>query len=142
MGWLSNQKWKIKSVVKNLRKGKFKATFRYFWDTGYRRDINYMLDVVRNQDVKSVEAYVRVGEIQPCHGINYPDWVDHLIIQIKTFGYSSVDPIKVFYEASKKRYLVVDGNHRLSAVQKVFSKYQIIKVELLVPVSESKRESL
>lgn len=126
--------WKIRSVLKNIKKGKFKALVRYFYDQSYRSDVDYMLTLVRKEPVEVVDRLISLDEIVSGHSINYPEWVFVLRQEIREYGYKSIPPIKVIYDESKKKYLIVDGNHRFAALKRELGSLQRIKVQLLTPV--------
>lgn len=55
--------WKIRGFFREMYKMKFYATYRYFFDSKYRKDVNYMLNLVRRQPVTCGETEVKLGSI-------------------------------------------------------------------------------
>lgn len=125
--------WSVRSLFKNIRKGKWKAIFRMFYDKNYRDDIKYMLQVVRERPVKLVESEIPLNLIKSSHEINYWDWVIELRLRIRINGYLSLEPIKIIWDDVELKYLIVDGNHRFAALKKELSPYHKIPVQVLVP---------
>lgn len=125
--------WSIKSILKNLAKWKYRALLRFVYDSKYRQDVRYMLNVVRMKPVELIDSEVSLGNVISSHEVNYPGWVAHLRLQIVAYGPQHLPPIKVVYDPSKRKYLVVDGNHRLEALKKELPSVQRIRVELLIP---------
>ena len=136
--------WRLDKIIKNIKKKKFKAMLRYFYDSQYRDQVNYMVNLVKQNEVKCIETTVRIGDIKFGHSINYPKWVQILRYLIHRDGYLSLDPIKVIIDNSCGKYLVVDGNHRLMALKQELISSHKIPVKLLLPINVSRgtRESV
>lgn len=127
--------WHFDKIMANIKKKKFKAMFRYFFDSNYKRQVDHMIRTVKQRPVRCVESSVRIGDITYGHPINYPKWVSTLRWRIQHLGYTSLDPIKIIWDETKGKYLVVDGNHRLAALKReLINPNQRIPVQLLVPL--------
>jgi hypothetical protein len=121
----------IRSLYRNFKKGKYYAIFRVFWDSEYRGQIQYMRRLTRQHDLILSHGAVPLNSMTPGHSINYPKWVDHLVNQINTVGWKKMEPIKVIWDESQTKWLVVDGNHRLEALRRTLPKYMKIPVFIL-----------
>lgn len=130
-------KWHAKSIIKSFKHKKFKAIFRFFYDSKYRFQIQRLYSLTSDQPLKMVTGQLPIYNIKPGHDINYPEWVKILINRIETQGYKTLDPVKVIWNESMNSYMIVDGNHRFEALRSTLSKYQTIEVNMLVPKGES-----
>lgn len=125
-------KWWMRSLCREVRKGKFKAIFRYFYDSTYRTDIKYIADLTTGQGkLTSRMSYLKLNEIHFSHSINYPKWVNRLSEEL--LRTAEVPPIKVMYDYSKRKWIVIDGNHRLMAMKRVLPFYARVPVKILYP---------
>lgn len=125
--------WHFDKIMKNVKKKKFKAMFRTLFDREYRRQIQHMINTVKARPVDCVDSNLRLLDIEYGHSINYPEWVVSLQKQIRNQGYMSLEPVKVIWDPTKDKYLIVDGNHRLAALNRELSAHQRIPVKLLIP---------
>jgi hypothetical protein len=131
--------WRFKSIYKDLRKKKYKALFRYFYDPTYRTEVNYMLSLVRFEEMECIQSQIKIGDIVHGHSINYPLWIRKLRYQIRHKGYNSLEPLKVVWDSKKSKFLIVDGNHRLSALKAELGNLVVISVDTLIPKRLSRR---
>lgn len=127
----------VRSLYRNLKKGKFYAIFRVLWDSQYRQQIQYMRSLTRNLDLVLSHGSVPLTSIVSGHEINYPGWVKHLVNKINTQGWKKIEPIKVIWDESQSKWFVVDGNHRLEAFRRTLPKYTKIPVFILRPTEKS-----
>lgn len=135
-GLVKHLYWRIKSIIKNLKKGKIKSFLRFVYDSKYRNDINYMLETVRqHKGLRCINHQASLREIVQGHEINYPEWVDTLVDNIRINGYMNLEPIKVIWDPKIGKFLIVDGNHRFIALRKSLYPFQVVNVKLLVPIS-------
>ena len=130
-------KWWMRSLCREIRKLKFKAIFRYFYDGAYRKDIKHIADLTtRNGKLTSRMGHLKLYEIHFSHSINYPKWVKRLE---KELGHDVEnpmrwEPIKVMWDDAKGgRWIVIDGNHRLMAMKRVAPFYSMVPVRVLYP---------
>lgn len=123
----------VRSLYRNLAKGKFYAIFRVFWDKEYRAEIQHMRMLTRQYDLVLGHGSIPLRAIVRGHKINYPNWVNHLVDQINTRGWKKLEPIKVIWDKSKFKWLVVDGNHRLEAMKRTLPSSMKIPVFILRP---------
>lgn len=130
-------KAQVRSFFKNVKKGKYYSIFRGVWDSKYRADIHHMLVLTCSQDLVLGHGSVPLHSIVHGHAINYPEWVEHLAYHINIYGWKKLEPIKVIWDSSKNKWLVVDGNHRLAALKKTLPGYMSIPVFILRPVMEN-----
>lgn len=123
------------SIVKNLRKGKFHSLFRRYHDKKYRADIKHLWKITEEYELEVTAKYMPLGMINHSHDINYPQWVEKLVGDIRTMGVDSLEPIKVIYDRFNQRWIVVDGNHRLAAMRRVFRTWpqKMVEVKVLHP---------
>lgn len=105
-------------IIQELMLCKYRAVFKYFYKKSYRKDINYVRDILCKKKLQATEKRLPLFAIEFSHEINYPDWVDKLIDDLKQDP-TNYKRIKVFYD-EKRGFLVIDGNHRLKAMRKVF----------------------
>lgn len=126
-------KWWMASLVREARKRKFKAIMRFFYDRQYRADIKHIADLTTRAPLTSRFGHLKLHEISFSHAINYPKWVDRLEKELRweTVGAVELQPIKVMYDDSVKRWIVIDGNHRLMAMKRVCPFYAIVPVRIL-----------
>lgn len=125
----------VRSLIKNLKKKKFKSIFRVFWDSQYRHDIRYMKTLVQREERQVVKGLIKIGAIKLGHDINYPQWVRFLFNQLDAAEGLIVNlpPIKVVWDPKQLSWLVVDGNHRLRALQMYYPGNHQIEVDILEP---------
>lgn len=125
--------WHTRSAMKEFKKMKFKAIFRYLYDRQYRAQIDNLAEYTCDKDLRAIEdVQVRVGDVMFSHEINYPSWVDALVAQIHFKGLASLEPIKIMrHKSFDGKYLVIDGNHRLAAMKKSAHVTRWINVILL-----------
>lgn len=110
-------RWMIMIILQELRMFKFKAVIKYYIKPSYRKDINYLRDILSKDKLKGTKDVIPLFKIGFSHEINYPKWVDKIEKDIRR------DPenyrrIKVFHD--DEGYIVIDGNHRLQAMRRVF----------------------
>lgn len=126
----SKLKWWMRSFVKEMKMGKYKAVFRYFYDSQYRSNINHLMDLLCWGKLKMEEAHIRLEDIYHSHEVNYPGWVEELV-QIAQDEHAAKLPLmKVLWDYERKLWIVIDGNHRLAALRRVHEG-GMIKVNLL-----------
>jgi hypothetical protein len=128
--------WISCSFVRDVRKHKWKAIFRVLYDRTYRRDLQRIRRVIGDGYYKLVESELPLCQIHNSHAINYHDWVNTLVGRMFDTHWHP-QPIKVIRDPSRNwaggpYYLVVDGNHRLVAMKRIYSPGKIIKVYELV----------
>lgn len=128
---LRRSKFAFQSFLRNVRKRKYYSMFRFFWDSKYRSQVNHMVSLVTRGDVVIGHGCIPLRFIVQSHDINYPEWVKTLETQIRTRGYKSLEPIKIIWDHSKDKWLIVDGNHRLVAMKKCLSPTMKIPVLIL-----------
>jgi hypothetical protein len=118
---------KIKS---NFLKFKVYAMFRFLIDKDYRRDIRI---IKKMSEVPYVYKNVRVeiSELVAGHSVNYPRWVKKLVKQLLDGKHPP--HMEVMYHDRLKKYVVLDGNHRLPAFREVFGLNKKVHVKLRVP---------
>lgn len=138
MNWLNRYVKSVRSFIKNIKKGKFKAIFRGIWDPEYRAQINHMVRLTTRADMILCHDHVSIRSIVPGHAINYPDWVDTLCEQIRSHGWKSIEPIKVIWDPDQGKWLVVDGNHRFEALKRSLPPYVKIPVRVLMEAEYSR----
>ncbi len=101
-------------VIQEMMMCKWKAIFRMFWDTKYRKNIYHLRDILSKAPLTGEKSTLKLEEINFSHDINYPDWCDKLIFKLAC-NQSDYKRIKVFYDDN--RWIVIDGNHRLFALK-------------------------
>jgi len=138
-------RWWMRSLVREVKKGKFKAIFRYFYDTKYRNDIRHICDLTTGQGkLTSRMGHLKLADIHFSHDINYPKWVDRLVKELR-WEYEHAmkfEPIKVMYDQSTSRWVVIDGNHRLMAMKRVLPFYATVPVKILHPAHPQSVQAL
>ena len=102
-----------KSFVKNIIiKRKFKAYAQSFYDKEYRAQINRLYELTKGSS-GTLRWRIPVDTLKHGHKIIYPEYEQLLVNNDRI----PIDPIKVV-QLDDGTHLVVDGNHRLSAVIK------------------------
>ncbi len=133
--------WISRSLLANVKKRKWKAIFRATWDRSYRNQLSRIRRIIGSHEYELVEIEVPLYSISLSHSINYPDWVQVITSRINDWeGLYTPPMIKVVldWEHSKsdsERYMVVDGNHRLTAMKNCYSPGRNVKVLLMRPVA-------
>lgn len=124
-------RWTFFTLIRELKLHKFKAIARYFYDGKYRRDVNVIRDELCWGKLKSFKNEIPLGEIQSSHDINYSDWVIKLTRQLRddTTGIIDKRPIKVY--SLDGRWIVIDGNHRLMAMNLIWGRERKVPVQVL-----------
>jgi hypothetical protein len=127
-------RWWFRSFRREFHKKKYYAICRFFWDADYRRDIMHIAHITTEYRLRAVEGRMMLGLINPSHDINYPEWVDELEEKISMYNAAGIalDPIKVMWDWTVKRWCVIDGNHRLRALNRVFGPMMDVDVIFLV----------
>jgi len=119
-------RWTIMIIIQELKMCKYKAVFKYFVNPSYKRDINFLRDILSKGILTSEKTSMRLGDINFSHEINYPEWVQKLVRDLKQSP-NNYQRIKVFY-TEEKGWIVIDGNHRLKALKTVSNPDKIINV--------------
>ncbi len=120
-------RWTISIILQELLMGKYKAVLKYYFKPSYRKDINILRDKLAPYPLKAVKTTLGLRDIQKSHEINYPVWVDKLITRLEKG--EKLPPLKVIRH--NNYFLVVDGNHRLQALN-YFHKYADVTVDVLI----------
>lgn len=108
-------RWTIMIVIQELLMHKFKSIFRIFYDKTYRKSIYHLRDILSKAPLTSEKTTMRLGDISYSHDINYPKWVDYLIAKLK-IDKTDYKRIKTFFDTTANKWIVIDGNHRLAAL--------------------------
>lgn len=121
----------------SLKRGKFKAVFRYLLCPTYRRSVNYMRDLMTYEPYELHHRELELCLIRSSHNLNYPKWVNTLVRRIEDWeGLYRPKPMKVMYDWRRNdgTYMIIDGNHRLAALKRVFSPGFVVLVHELLPI--------
>lgn len=133
-------RWYSRSLIRELKKGKYYAILRYFIDQSYRRDINHIFRLTTAHKLRSHYSTMPLGDILPSHDINYPSWVDSLESEMATKApyLEIMTPIKVMFDHTRETFdgfsgawIVIDGNHRLAALNRIFLPTVDVPVQIL-----------
>jgi hypothetical protein len=125
--------WWWRSFRRERHKKKYFAIGRFFWDSSYRADIIHLARLTTRKRLYSIEGSMELRLIHPSHDINYPEWVDELerqIVEAKNVE-AAIIPITVIFDWTRNLWLVVDGNHRLTALNRVYGGMMEIPVIIL-----------
>ena len=130
-------RWWMRSFRREFHKRKYYAICRFFYDSNYRRDIVHIAHITTEYKLRAVDGRMMLGLINPSHDINYPGWVDDLEQKIAMYDAAGIplDPVKVMWDWTKKHWIVIDGNHRLRALNRVFG--AMMDAEVLFLVSDN-----
>ena len=126
---LCRVKWLFMIIIQELFKCKFKAIFKVFYNKTYRNDIYTLCKLLTARPLTSRPGMLSLKDIHFSHEINYPEWVDYLCFRFDTEGKEALKPLKVLHNG--KKWIVVDGNHRLQAAKMTFSGEEKIRVKVL-----------
>lgn len=132
-------RWWMRSLCREVRKGKFKAIVRYFYDSTYRMDIRHICHLTTGRGkLANRMSHLKLNEIHFSHSINYPRWVNKLEKELRwQVEYPMLwQPIKVMFDESKGQWVVIDGNHRLMAMKRVMPFYTNVPVKILFPIKQ------
>jgi len=121
-------RWTIMIIFQEAMMGKWKSIAKFYYKKSYRKDIKHLRDILSKGKLSARKIEMKLGDINYSHEINYPDWVDKLINDLKQDP-DNYKRIKVFNDNGN--YIVIDGNHRLKALNEVFSANKLIKVLFL-----------
>ena len=134
MSYLKFCRWWYRSFRREFRKKKYYAMGRFFWDAEYRSNIVHIARITTAYKLRAVEGRMMLGLINPSHDINYPEWVDSLEESISKYDAAGLpmDPVKVMWDWTANRWIVIDGNHRLRALNRVFGAMMDVEVIFLV----------
>lgn len=118
-------KWMILIIIQELKMRKYKAIIKYFYRKSYRKDINFLKDILSKGKLSSTKSIMRLGSIHYSHEINYPEWVRKIEDDLMEDS-ENYHRIKVYQHEGKM--LVIDGNHRLKALNNLFPSNKLVKV--------------
>ncbi len=111
-----------KSFYKNvIIKRKFKAFWLILTDPEFKANLNRLHDLCKGKK-RLVTRRISKDRIVPGHRIVYPAYAQSLV------GAVYIPPIKVVYDSKRRKYVIVDGNHRLPAILATSTKYAIVEV--------------
>lgn len=127
-------KWLLMVIIQELSKKKYRAVIKYWTKPSYRKDINFLKEILSKGRLTSFDTKMLLGTINYSHEINYPQWVVELEKKLRKDP-NDYERIKVFIHEGK-RY-VIDGNHRLKSLNNVFNSNKLINVKLLTYKNES-----
>lgn len=97
-------------------KRKGKSLVAYLVDPQYRKDIDKVREHV-GFGGKMESTCIPLGLLESAHKVHYWDWVYKLINRIhKGERIDKTNPLMVSHNSSTGKYLVIDGNHRYSAI--------------------------
>ena len=143
MNLIKTLKWHLRSVIKEGARLKFKSIFRYLWDSAYRKDVDHLCVLTSRRPLRAKTTYFKLNQIHPSHAINYPGWVRKLETELiwSDFGAKTPNfkPIKIIFDYFNKRFIVVDGNHRLAAMKNTCHGNTDVQVILLIPEADFAR---
>jgi len=130
-------RWWMLSFRREFHNRKFFAICRFFWDSKYRRDIVHIAYLTTEYRLRGVEGRMPLALIHPSHDVNYPGWVDELEAKIARYRAEGIplEPIKVMWDWTARHWIVIDGNHRLAALNRVFP--SMMDVEVLFLISDN-----
>lgn len=102
-----------RSFHKNIIvKKKFRSYFMSIVDKEYRQQINRIYELTKDSKTTVMEE-IPSWRIEPGHKIIYPEYELWLYCNCNNL---KIDPIKVVSDG-KGKFIVVDGNHRLTALK-------------------------
>lgn len=128
-------KYKLIALLVVIYRKKFRALYFYLLDKDYRTDINYLIGIKATTKLKRIPVKVVLDDIRPSHRVIYRNWVRHLV-QLYTANPKAYEPIEI-YEFAPGRYMPMDGNHRLAALNMIYSRADSITAFLMVPTGPS-----
>lgn len=108
-------RWTLAIIIQELLMCKFRAVIKYYVKPSYRKDINVLRDILSQGRMKGSKGYLRLGDIQFSHEINYPLWVEKMEVRMIA---DPDDYTRIKVIDHNGRWLVVDGNHRLMALRR------------------------
>ena len=120
-------RWTIMVLVQEISMGKWKAILKYFRKKSYKADIDRLCDILSKGRLTGEKSILYLEDIHSSHEVNYPEWVDVLVERYRK-GSEDYKRVKVFFLEDQQRWIVIDGNHRLQALRRVFCGRKIIKV--------------
>lgn len=121
--------WVFMVICQEWKMSKYKAIFKFFVKPSYHKDIMFLARNLSRCKYRGEKGYMLLGSISFSHEINYPNWVDKLERDYRKNGGGVFPPIKVL--AIDEKYYVIDGNHRLKALKRVWGdKTPITVIEL------------
>jgi len=125
--------WYVAFFFSNLFRLKFKVFYLYFTDEFYRRDIKKIIGYLSQGIPKIHENWIPIYQLHLSHTIVYPDWVTKICRQIPPNEFDRdrwVSKHKiVVYKTEPGKYVVLNGNHRLQAIMKVYDPMEYLVVE-------------
>lgn len=121
-------RWTIMVILQELQMCKFKAVLKYFVKKSYRKDINVIRDMLSKGALKGTKGVLPLNQIIPSHEINYPEWVVKLEANYVLHNLP-FKRIKVIQH--NDQFLVIDGNHRLQAMQNCLESNAVVEVLFL-----------
>lgn len=127
-------RWLMVTIIQELLMGKYLAVWKYYTKAKYRKDINVLKNLLAPHKLYGRKSTIYLREIHMSHEINYPDHVQKLAREYSKYPrYAHKAPdiphIKVILNDGE--WLVVDGNHRLMAMEYCFNQNQLINVLIL-----------
>lgn len=120
-------RWMLMIIIQELRMKKFRAIFKYYYKSSYRKDIQKLRDILSKGKLTAKKDTLELSRIDFSHEINYPKWVEKLEKDLWD-NPDNYKRIKVFYDTSSHKFLVIDGNHRLRAMKNVFKEDKKVNV--------------
>ena len=118
-------RWHIMILIQEIMMCKWRAILKYYYKPSYRKDINFLKDILSQGRLTSEKMCMMLGNIDYSHEINYPKWVDKLERDLHEDP-KNYKRIKVFTHGGKN--YVIDGNHRLKALNNVFEPDTIVNI--------------
>jgi len=112
-----------------LYKGHFRRIYLYLLDKDFREDINFIAEI-KKQKLKKIRAKVPLYAIEHSHRVIYRNWVRTLVAEYCD-SLNNYDLIEL-YEYAPGKFLPLDGNHRLAALNITHSKADDVEVFLWV----------